>query len=136
MIAAMPDSAVTIAITGPTETFGFGLISLLFYARKKALIERLLEQEAARRGDLGVYLLRPAVVLGPDVIGAVPVQFIHEDDVGQAFLLCIVAAAFAGWAEAFSHPAIMEASKAKRELGWRPRYSSLPALRDPLKART
>jgi nucleoside-diphosphate-sugar epimerase len=29
-----------------------------------------------------------------------------------------------------SHPAIMDARKAKRELGWRPRYSSLEALRD------
>ena len=112
----------------------------------------------------------------------VPLQFIHEEDVGQAFLLCIVGAgpagvynitgdgvlsgaqvlrelgltpipapsgllralargvaavplapAFAGWAEAFSHPAIMDASKAKQELGWRPRYSSLEALRDTLR---
>ena len=29
-------------------------------------------------------------------------------------------------------PAIMDASKAKQELGWRPRYSSLEALRDTL----
>jgi nucleoside-diphosphate-sugar epimerase len=40
---------------------------------------------------------------------------------------------FAGWAEALSHPAIMDASKAKQELGWRPRYSSLEALRATFK---
>ena len=114
----------------------------------------------------------------------VAVQFIHEDDVGQAFLLCIVGAgppgaynitgdgvlsgaqvlrelgllpipapsgllraaargvaalpfvpAFAGWAEVITHPAIMDASKAKRELGWHPQYSSLEALRNTLKTR-
>ena len=110
-----------------------------------------------------------------------PVQFIHEADVGQAFLLCIVAAGPPGpynitgdgvltagevaaelgltpisvpgrpvaaaaraaskvpmpgfappvteWVEAISHPSIMDASKAKRELGWKPEYTSLDALR-------
>jgi nucleoside-diphosphate-sugar epimerase len=29
-----------------------------------------------------------------------------------------------GWAEAISNPAIMDAGKAKRELGWSPRYAS------------
>ena len=193
----------------------------LFYAQQKAEIERLLEQEAAGNAELGVYLLRPPIVLGPDVVGAknvvpgplaplvrrvgglvgrvgglvgwvplpvitppVPVQFIHQEDVGQAFLLCIVGAGapgvynitgdgvlsaaqvlrelglapiptparliraaargvaalpfappFAAWAEAITHPAIMDASKAKQELGWRPQYSSLEALRDTLKTR-
>jgi nucleoside-diphosphate-sugar epimerase len=32
-------------------------------------------------------------------------------------------------------PAIMDASKARQELGWRPRYSSLEALRDTLQSR-
>src|SRR3954463_10074184 len=36
------------------------------------------------------------------------------------------------WVEAISHPAIMDASKAKRELGWKPRYTSLQALRDTI----
>lgn len=186
----------------------------LFYAQEKAEIERLLEEEAAGHIGLGVYMLRPPIVLGPDAVGAkslelgplgplvrrvgrvarrmsvpvitppVSVQFIHQDDIGQALMLCIVGAgapgvynitgdgvlsgaevlrelgfapipapagllraaargvaalpfapAFAGWAEAVSHPAIMDASKAKRELGWRPRYSSLEALRDTLTAR-
>jgi hypothetical protein len=40
---------------------------------------------------------------------------------------------FAGWAESIPHPAIADATKAKQELGWRPRYTSLEALHDTLK---
>lgn len=186
----------------------------LFYAQEKADIERLLEEAAGGHPGLGLYLLRPPIVPRPDAMGAksfvpgplaplvrwiiglagrlplpvitlpVPIQFIHEEDVVQAFLLRIVgvgasgvynitgdgvlsgaqvlgelsltpipaparllcatacgiaalpfAPAFAGWAESMSHPAVMDASKAKRELGWRPRYSSLEALRDTLNSR-
>jgi nucleoside-diphosphate-sugar epimerase len=46
-----------------------------------------------------------------------------------------LAPAFAGWAEAMSHPSVMDTGKAKRELGWLPRYSSLEALRDTLNGR-
>jgi nucleoside-diphosphate-sugar epimerase len=42
----------------------------LFYAQEKAEIERLLEEEAAGHLGLGVYLLRPPIVLGPDAVGA------------------------------------------------------------------
>ena len=122
----------------------------------------------------------PIPALAPDV----PVQFIHEDDVGQAFLQCIVGAgppgayniaadgvvtgaeiarelglapvsvpgglvhaaagAIAGlpkipgmppaaeWVEAASHPAIMDTSKAKSKLGWKPRYSGIESLRATL----
>jgi nucleoside-diphosphate-sugar epimerase len=182
----------------------------LFYAQEKAEIEQLLGEENALHPDLGLYLLRPPVVLGPNAVGAkdvVPdvlaavgrgllglldraplplpaltprlrVQFIHEEDVGRAFLQCIAGAgppgaynitgdgvltgaevarelgllpvplpgrlvatvarsvaalpfipASAEWAEALSHPAILDAAKAKRELGWEPRYTSLDALR-------
>ena len=199
---------------GMTEDWPARPAAHLFYAQEKARIERLLEQEATGRSGLGVFVLRPPIVLGPHAVGAknvipgpltplvrllggvvgrvplpvitppVSVQFIHEDDVGQAFLLCIVGAGapgvynitgdgvlsgadvlrelgltpipaparllraaargvaglpfappFAGWAEVLSHPAIMDAGKAKQELGWRPRYSSRKALRDTLKAR-
>jgi nucleoside-diphosphate-sugar epimerase len=187
----------------------------LFYAQEKAEIEALLAEEATAHPGLGLYLLRPPVVLGPHAAGgkellpgplepvgrrvarlvrgspvplpvlapALPVQFIHEEDVGLAFLLCVVAAGppgaynitgdgvltgtevarelglaplripdgivrgaaralaalpfvppAAGWVEAASHPAIMDASKAKRVLGWAPRYTSLEALRDTLRA--
>jgi nucleoside-diphosphate-sugar epimerase len=39
------------------------------------------------------------------------------------------------WAEPLSHPSIMDATKAKRELGWKPRYTSLEALRETVAAR-
>jgi len=129
---------------------------------------------------LGRYVGRTPIPL-PVVAPALPLQFIHEEDVGQAFLLCAVAAgppgayniagdgvltwpdvarelgfiplplpagiaqpwaralagipfkpAAAEWVEAASHPAIMDASRAKERLGWSPRYSGLEALRDTL----
>jgi nucleoside-diphosphate-sugar epimerase len=202
---------------GMTEAWPVRPAARLFYAQEKAEIERLLQEEAARRPALGLYLLRPPIVLGPHALGAkdllpgplagagrriaglvgrlpvplpapapdLPVQFVHEDDVGQAFLLCIVGdgppgaynitgdgvlsgvdvarelgllpvpvpgapvrAAARGlaalpplpfappaveWVEAVTQPAIMDASKAKRELGWKPRYTSLEALRDTVR---
>jgi nucleoside-diphosphate-sugar epimerase len=199
---------------GMTEDWPARPAAHLFYAQEKAEIERLLEEEAVGHAGLGVYLLRPPIVLGPHAVGAkdvvpkklapilhrlrdlmgrvplpvvalpVPIQFLHEEDVGQAFLLCIVGAGapgvynltgdgvlsgaqlirelgltpipaparlvraaargvaavpyappFTEWAEAFTHPAIMDSSKARQELGWRPRYSSLEALRDTLHSR-
>lgn len=38
----------------------------------------------------------------------------------------------AGWAETVSHPAIMDTTKARDQLGWRPRHTSLGALRATL----
>jgi nucleoside-diphosphate-sugar epimerase len=201
---------------GMTEDWPRRPAAHLFYAQEKAEIEKLLGEESAQHPGLGLYLLRPPVVLGPNAVGAkdvlpgplegvgraawgvlqrlpvplpapvpdLPMQFIHEADVGQAFLLCIVGAGPPGgynitgdgvlsatevarelnlaplpvpgglvqraakavaavplpgaappvneWAEAFTHPAIMDASKAKAELGWEPAYTSLEALRDTL----
>ena len=117
----------------------------------------------------------------PVPVPRLPIQLIHEDDVGEAFLRCILGAGppgayniaadgtltadevvrelgfaplpvpggpvqtaarlaagipfappLAEWAEAASHPAIMDTSKAKRELGWSPQYSGLEALRATL----
>lgn len=180
----------------------------LFYAQEKAELEDLLQAEAAAHPELELYLLRPPVVLGPHTIGgkqilpgpfgslsrriplrrlpvpvpavvpAVPLQLIHEDDVGSALLQCVVAAGPAGayniaaddvvtavdvarelgfvplslpagvayaparalsrlpflpeqaeWVEALSHPAVMDTSRAKTELGWTPRFSALEAVR-------
>ena len=122
----------------------------------------------------------PLPVLAPDM----PLQFIHEDDVGQALVLCalgkgppgayniagdgiltgadvareaglapipipagVVKAAAkaaaavpkppgtppaADWVEAISHPAIMDITKAKEQLGFKPRYTGLEALRATL----
>jgi len=131
--------------------------------------------------DLAGRLPLPIPVPIPDL----PMQFIHEDDVGQALLKCVVAdgppgayniagdgivtaadvvrelgftpitvpagiaqgaaraaASFplpsfappaAEWVEAASHPAIMDTSKAKRELDWEPKYTGLEALRETLR---
>lgn len=206
-----PDNPV-----GMTEEWPTRPADHLFYAQEKAELEGLLAEEAAAHPKLGLYLLRPPVVLGPHAIGgksalaerllpaglraaavgrrlpvhfpvaapALPMQFIHEDDVGQAFRQCIVGAGppgaynitgdgvvtgvdvarelgltpvpvparlvqgaaravaalplpsfvppVAGWAEALSQPSIMDATKAKQELDWHPRYTSMEALRATL----
>ena len=117
----------------------------------------------------------------PVAVPAVPVQFVHEDDVGSALHLCVLGAGPPGaynvagdglltaadvareygalavplpagpaqlaaravsrlpllppaaeWVEALGHPAVMDTTKARTELGWRPRYTGLEALRDTL----
>jgi len=143
---------------------------------KSKLVERLLP--VGRRGAQVVrHVPLPLPVLVPDL----PVQVIHEDDVGSAFLQCIIGAGPPGayniaadgllsaadvarelglrpvtigsellsraarrvaglpapgflrqavsWAEAVSHPVIIDAEKAKRELQWAPRFTALDALR-------
>jgi nucleoside-diphosphate-sugar epimerase len=39
----------------------------------------------------------------------------------------------AEWIEAASRPVLMDTSRARDQLGWRPRYSGLEALRDTLR---
>jgi nucleoside-diphosphate-sugar epimerase len=39
----------------------------------------------------------------------------------------------AQWVEALSAPAVMDTTKAKEQLGWRPRYTGLEALRATLR---
>jgi len=118
----------------------------------------------------------------PVLVPLMPLQFVHEDDLGQALLRCVLAAGPPGayniaadgilstadvarefgliplpvpagparlaarafsalpflppaaqWVEAASHPAIMDTAKAKRDLGWTPRFTALEALRDTLR---
>ena len=118
----------------------------------------------------------------PVLVPVLPLQFVHEEDLGHAFLQCIVAAGPPGaynlaaegilttadvarefgmlplplpggpaqaaaramaalpflppaakWVEAASHPAIMDATRAKEELGWAPRFTALEALRDTVR---
>jgi nucleoside-diphosphate-sugar epimerase len=186
----------------------------LFYAREKAELEEVLSRGARADQGPELYIIRPPIVLGPHAAGAkeflprpleragrgllgaagrlrlpVPapnaqVQFIHEDDVGQALVKCVLGAGPPGayniaadgvldgtdlvrelgftpapmpasalhaaaraactlprvpllppaadWVEALCHPAIMDTTKARAELGWRPKYSALEALRDTL----
>ncbi len=118
----------------------------------------------------------------PVLVPALPLQVVHEEDLGQALLRCVVAAGppgayniaadgiitvsdiarelgilplpmpvrfvqsvaaaltavpflplIAQWVEAASHPAIMDTTRAKRELGWAPRFTALEALRETLR---
>ncbi len=120
----------------------------------------------------------------PAPVPVMPLQFVHEEDLGQAFLQCVVAAGPPGaynvaadgilttadvarefgliplplpgrpaqfaaraiaalpflppaaqWVEAASHPAIMDTTRAKQDLGWAPRFTALEALRDTLRPR-
>lgn len=117
----------------------------------------------------------------PGFVPDIPLQFIHEDDVGRALVQCVIAAgppgayniagegvlslpevarefnvipipissrltyagarlisrlplpSFGEWVEAFSHPAIMDTTRALEQLGWKPQFTGLEALRDTLK---
>ncbi len=118
----------------------------------------------------------------PVFVPVLPLQFVHEGDVGQALLKCVVAAGppgayniagdgvvstadiarelgllpvplpagpaqlaaravaalpflppVAGWVEVASHPAIMDTTRAKQQLGWTPRFTGLEALRATLR---
>ena len=118
----------------------------------------------------------------PAVAPTLPIQFIHEEDVGRAFQKCVVAAGPPGayniaaddvltavevvrelglrpvpipgaivqtaaravaalpiippvleWVEAATHPAVMDTSKAKRELDWAPRHSAREAIRETVR---
>ena len=138
----------------------------------------------SRAGRTAFAALRRLPVPLPMLAPNVPVQFIHEEDVGQALLKCVLGEGPAGayniagdgvvtgaelirelglapvpvparvfyagaraaaavprlpflppateWVEALSHPAIMDTTKARQELGWKPRYSALEALRATL----
>jgi nucleoside-diphosphate-sugar epimerase len=121
----------------------------------------------------------------PAFVPALPIQLVHEEDVGRALVACVAgdgppgayniagdgvltgadvarelgfiafplppepvqaaARAIASlpgalfrpaateWVEAAAHPAIMDTAKARRELGWTPRYTGLEALRDTIR---
>ena len=197
---------------GMTEEWPARPAARLFYAREKAAIEQLLQARARAADGIALYLLRPCVVLGPHAVGGksaprgllgalargpvrwagrlpvpvpapeLPVQLVHEADVGEALLRCVVAAGPPGtynvaadgivtprdlarelgrasfpvparltqsaaravatlpflppvaqWVEAACHPAIMDTSRVRAELGWVPKFTALETLRDTLR---
>jgi nucleoside-diphosphate-sugar epimerase len=208
-----PDNPVGMDEEWPTRP-----AARLFYAREKAELEHLLQDEAGKSAEPSLYLLRPPIVLGPHAVGAkdvlpdrvaragraaldlvrrlpipvpmlapgVKLQFIHEDDVGQALLRCVLGEGPPGayniagdgvltgadvarelglapvsipagvvhataravsslprpsfvppateWVEAISHPSIMDTTKAREQLGWRPQYTGLEALRATIRS--
>ncbi len=124
--------------TRPSERF--------FYARQKAELETRLIAEA---GDLELYLVRPAVVLGPHPAGAklpgplaalvngalrsvgsspvplpapvpaVPFQVVHEDDLGAVFAECALGDAPTGAYNAAAD-GVLTGPDVARELGLAP----------------
>jgi nucleoside-diphosphate-sugar epimerase len=134
-----------------TEEWPARPASRLFYAQEKAEIERLLDDAARAHPELGLYLLRPPIVLGPHAVGAknvlpgqldrvfeplvrglagrrlpipvaapdLPVQFIHEEDVGAAFVQCIVGAGPPGTYN-IAADGVMSGVDVARELGFLP----------------
>ena len=145
-----PDNPVGITEDWPTRP-----ADRLFYAQEKAELEALLEEEAERHPELGLYLLRPPIVLGPHAVGGkirlpgwarragavlpkrlppvpvlvpeLPVQVIHEDDVGRALVQCIVGAGPPG-AYNIAADDVLTAADLVRELGGRPvRLPAKPA---------
>ena len=106
---------------GMTEDWPTRPADRLSYAQEKAELEALLRAESAGPGP-DLYILRPPIVLGPHAVGGkadlpsgveplvrllfmlprlmplpaavpkLPVQLIHEDDVGRALLQCVVGA--------------------------------------------
>lgn len=196
------DSAMPI---GVTEEWEPRPVKYFHYARQKADLERALTELNAEHPGISLYVLRTPGVMGPHVVGhkgsgrgfrrlrrvidrnrrlpfriPLPVprfhtQAIHEDDVGSAFVQCIVGAGdpgvyhicsdgvissediarimgfrpipfgqrvlyramgrvaaasanryipdFAGVAELYSVPLIMDATKASDKLGWKPKWN-------------
>jgi nucleoside-diphosphate-sugar epimerase len=81
----------------------------------------------AGEGVLSAAEVAEEIGLRPLPVPGAPVQAIARAVAGIPGLPPV-----AEWAEAASHPAIMDSAKAKRDLGWMPRYSGLEALRDTL----
>jgi nucleoside-diphosphate-sugar epimerase len=120
----------------------------LFYAREKAELELLLAREAASGERPALYLLRPSIVVGPHAVGGkgiaatglarqvlsllarspvplptlapnLPVQFVHETDVGQALLRCALAEGPPG-AYNIAGDGVLTGVEVARELGLAP----------------
>jgi nucleoside-diphosphate-sugar epimerase len=155
---------------GMTEEWPTRPAAHLFYAQEKAELEHLLLDEAARHPGLGLYLLRPPIVLGPHTVGAkaqlprllaplgplarragrllgrrsvpwpvavpvpdLPVQFVHEEDVGRALLLCIVGAGPPG-AYNIAADDVLRVPEVVRELGLFPVPLPAGLVRAPARA--
>ena len=90
-------------------------------------------------GPPGAYnIAADGIVTAADVareLGLLPVPL--PAGPAQAAARAVAAVPFlpsiAGWVEAASHPAIMDTTRAKRELGWIPRFTALETLRDTVR---
>ncbi len=95
---------------------------------------------ALGRGAPGVYNLAGAgqltVKLLAEELGwySIPVPELAVDAVAQMIGRLGFLPAQAQWIAAFREPVIMSTSKARRELGWRPRHDALQTLRETISA--
>jgi nucleoside-diphosphate-sugar epimerase len=133
---------------GMTEEWPVRPAGRLFYAQEKAELERALRTEAAQSPEVALYLLRPSIVLGPHTLGgkvvlpgplaplgrlarwvrrfpvpvlvpALPLQLVHEEDMGRALMQCVVASGPPG-AYNIAADGIVTAPDVARELGLLP----------------
>ncbi len=105
-------------------------------------VGRALQLCVVGAGPPGAYnIAGEGVVTVADIareFGALPVRL--PAGPGQAAARAVSRLPFlppvAEWVEAASRPAIMDTTRARERLGWRPRYTGLEALRDTLRDRT
>ncbi|MGY2128495.1 NAD-dependent epimerase/dehydratase family protein [Blastococcus sp. SYSU DS0617] len=105
-------------------------------------VGRALQLCVVGAGPPGAYnIAGEGVVTAADVareFGALPIRL--PAGPGQAAARAVSRLPFlppvAEWVEAASRPAIMDTTRAREQLGWRPRYSGLEALRDTLRDRS
>lgn len=105
-------------------------------------VGRALQLCVVGAGPPGAYnIAGEGVVTAADVareFGALPIRV--PAGPGQAAARAMSRLPFlppvAEWVEAASRPAIMDTTRAREQLGWRPRYTGLEALRDTLRDRT
>jgi UDP-glucose 4-epimerase len=95
---------------------------------------------ALGRGEPGIYNLAGAGQLTVKQLAeelgwySIPVPELAVDAVAQMIAHLGFLPAQAQWIAAFREPVIMSASKARRELGWRPRHDALQTLRETIDA--
>jgi UDP-glucose 4-epimerase len=95
---------------------------------------------ALGRGAPGVYNLAAAGQLTVKQLAeelgwySIPVPELAVDAVAQMISRLGFLPAQAQWIAAFREPVIMSASKARRELGWRPKHDALQTLRETIDA--
>lgn len=105
-------------------------------------VGRALQLCVVGAGPPGAYnIAGEGVVTAADVareFGALPIRL--PAGPGQAAARAISRLPFlppvAEWIEAASRPALMDTTRAREQLGWRPRWTALEALRDTLRDRT
>ena len=140
-------------LPGPLAPLGRRLAGLLPLPAPLPLLVPAVPLQVVHADDVGRALLLCVVGAGPpgawniaadgvltaaDVVrelGFLPVPL--PAGLGHGAARALAALPFlppvAQWVEAAAHPAVMDTTRARRDLGWRPRYTALETLRDTLR---